>query len=325
VDAKLQHGVPPSREVPGAGAHSTALDADRGARSAICPDTDPHAGRPTGVAVRGLARDRQPAYGGTVPPHPFDLTGKVALVTGGNSGLGLAFAEAIARAGGDVVIWGRRDDRNAEAAERLRAHGVRVATDTVDVADEDAQRRGFARALAEMGRLDGVIANAGFVTMSSIVDMSTKQYDDLQRVAQYGAFITLREGARHMVARAEAGDRGGSLVATGSLTNFTGTPGLGHYAAAKCAVAGIVRTLAVELGPHGIRANMVCAGLTKTAMVPFDDAHPLGQMANARIPLGRMAEPDEIAGIVVYLLSDASRYHTGDLITVDGGRSATGV
>ena len=254
-----------------------------------------------------------------MPSHPFDLTGKVTLITGANSGLGLGFAEAIARAGGDVVIWGRREDRNAEA------HGVRVATDTVDGSDETAQLRGFARGLEAMGRLDGVIANAGFVTISPLVDMTLKQYDELQRVAQYGAFIALREGARHMVERAKAGERGGSLIATGSLTNFTATPGIGHYAAAKSAVAGIIRTFALELGPHQIRANMICAGLTKTEMVPFDDAHPFGQAAIAKIPLGRMAEPDEIAGIAVYLLSNAARYHTGDLITVDGGRMIYGV
>src|SRR5262245_47246737 len=259
------------------------------------------------------------------PRHPFDLTGKVTLITGANSGIGFGFADAIARAGGDVVIWGRREDRNAEAAERLRKHGVRVETDAVDVSDEAAQQRGFARALAAMGRLDGVIANAGFASLSPLGDMSLKQYDELQRVAPHGAFITLREGARHMVARSQAGDRGGSLVATGSLTNFAGVPGIGHYAAAKSAVAGLVRTFAIELGPHQIRANMVCAGLTKTEMVPFDDAHPFGQAAIAKIPLGRMAEPDEIAGVAVYLLSDAARYHTGDLITVDGGRMIFGV
>jgi NAD(P)-dependent dehydrogenase (short-subunit alcohol dehydrogenase family) len=260
-----------------------------------------------------------------MPTHPFDLTGKVTLITGANSGLGFGYADAVARAGGDVVIWGRREDRNAEAADRLRAHAVRVATDVVDVADEASQLRGFARALEAMGRLDGVIANAGFVTISSMVDMTLKQYDELQRVAQHGAFVTLREGARHMVERSRAGDRGGSLIATGSLTNFTATPGIGHYAAAKNAVAGIIRTLALELGPHGIRANMVCAGLTKTEMVPFDDSHPFGQAAVQKIPLGRMADPDEIAGVVVYLLSDAARYHTGDLITVDGGRMIYGV
>ena len=257
--------------------------------------------------------------------HPFDLSGKVTLITGANSGLGFGFADAIARAGGDVVIWGRREDRNAEAKELLRAHGVRVETDAVDVSDEAAQLRGFARALAAMGRLDGVIANAGFVTISSMVDMTTKQYDELQRVAQYGAFVTLREGARHMVARAQAGDRCGSLIATGSLTNFTATPGIAHYGAAKSAVAALIRNFALELGPHGIRANMVAAGLTKTEMVPFDDSHPFGQAAIQKIPLGRMADPDEIAGVVVYLLSDAARYHTGDLITVDGGRMINGV
>jgi NAD(P)-dependent dehydrogenase (short-subunit alcohol dehydrogenase family) len=260
-----------------------------------------------------------------MPENPFDLSGKVALITGANAGIGLGFAEAIARAGGDVVIWGRREDRNAEAAGRLRAHGVRVATDAVDVSDEPAQLSGFARALERMGRLDCVIANAGFASLSPLVDMSLKQYDELLRVAQHGAFITLREGARHMVARAEAGDPGGSLIATGSLTNFAATPGIGHYAAAKSAVAGLIRTFALELGPHGIRANMVCAGLTKTEMVPFDDAHPFGQAAVAKIPLGRMADPEDIGGIAVYLMSDASRYHTGDLITVDGGRMINGI
>src|SRR5439155_24098847 len=98
---------------------------------------------------------------------------------------------------------------------------ARVATDVVDVADEPAQLRGFARALEAMGRLDGVIANAGFVTIAAIVDMTLKQYDELQRVAQHGAFIRLREGARHIVEGPKAGDRGASLIATGSPTNFT--------------------------------------------------------------------------------------------------------
>lgn len=256
--------------------------------------------------------------------NPFDLSGKVVLVTGANSGIGFAFADAIAQAGGDVVIWGRRKERNEEAAEKLRAHGRRVATEVVDVADESAQQEGFARAIEAMGRLDGVIANAGFVTIAPILDLTLEQYDALQRVAQRGAFVTLREGARHMVERAKQGDPGGSLIATGSLTNFAATPMIAHYGAAKSAVAALVRNLALELGPHGVRANMVCAGLTKTEMVPFDDEHPLGQEAVKKIPLGRMADPAEIGGIAVYLMSDAARYHTGDTITVDGGRMING-
>jgi len=151
-----------------------------------------------------------------------------------------------------VVIWGRREDRNEAAAESLRAHGVRVETDVIDVADEAAQLLGFARALDKMGRLDGVIANAGFVTISPLVDMTLKQYDELQRVAQYGAFITLREGARHMVERAKAGERGGSLIATGSLTNFTATltslDGFNNFATLSC-VAPLPAGITCGFGP----------------------------------------------------------------------------
>ena len=163
-----------------------------------------------------------------MPAHPFDLSGKVVLVTGGNSGIGLGFADALARAGADLAIWGRRADRNAEVAEQLAKHGHRVLHDEIDVADEAAQIRGFDRVVAEFGRLDGAIANAGFVTGALMKDMSVAQYRELNDVAQLGAFITLREGARRMVARAEAGEPGGSLLATGSLTNFMATPGLAH-------------------------------------------------------------------------------------------------
>jgi NAD(P)-dependent dehydrogenase (short-subunit alcohol dehydrogenase family) len=251
--------------------------------------------------------------------HPFDLSGKVALITGANAGIGFGFAEAIARAGGDVVIWGRREERNQQAAAALAKHGGRVLTDTVDVADEAAQLRGFERALAELGRLDCVIANAGYAGVTPIVDMKTEEYVALNAVAQQGAFVTLREGARHMVARAEAGDPGGSLIATGSLTNFQATPGTGHYAAAKGAVAGLIRTLAIECGRYGVRANMVCAGLVSTDMMA-----PVQEIMETRMretnPIPRMAEPADLGGIVVYLMSDASSYHTGDMITVDGGK-----
>ncbi len=255
----------------------------------------------------------------------FDLSGKVALITGANSGIGFGYAEAIARAGGDVVVWGRRAERNREAVDCLAAYGTKVMAQQVDVADERAQVEAFAAAAEKMGRLDCVIANAGQVTLAPVVDMSLQEYEDLQRVAQSGAFLTLREGARQMVRQVEAGGAPGSLIATGSLTNFTAIWGLAHYAAAKSAVAAVIRTLAIELGEHGIRANMVCAGLIETEMVPFDNDHQMGRDAAAKIPIGRMGKPQDLAGIVVYLMSDASRYHSGDVITVDGGRSINGM
>jgi NAD(P)-dependent dehydrogenase (short-subunit alcohol dehydrogenase family) len=251
----------------------------------------------------------------------FDIRGRVALITGANAGIGLGYAEAIASRGGDVVIWGRRADRNEEARKKLAAHGGRVLTDVVDVADEEAQIRGFEKAIAEMGQLDCVIANAGFMSPSGFKDMSFEHYHALVQVAQHGAFITLREAVKHMVARADAGRGGGSLIATGSLSNFQAVPRNAHYAAAKCAVAAMIKTIAVEYAALGIRANMVCAGLIASETVPAD----LPQIAElgARAPIGRIGQPEDLAGIVVYLMSDAAKFHTGDLITVDGGAMAS--
>ncbi len=255
--------------------------------------------------------------------NPFDLNGKVALITGANSGIGLGYATAIAEAGGDVVIWGRRGDRNAEAAAQIGEHGGRVLTDEIDVADEGAQVRGFEHAIAEMGRLDCVIANAGFAGLTPMIDLSTEELGRHIAVSQVGAFVTLREGARHMVKRAEAGDPGGSLIATGSLTNFMGTWGVGHYASAKSAIAGMIRNFAVELGAQGVRANMVCAGLIATEMTGGPESG-LKPMAEEKTPIPRMGTPEDLGGIVVYLMSDASSYHSGDIITVDGGRRING-
>ncbi len=230
--------------------------------------------------------------------HPFDLSGKVAVISGGNSGIGLGYAEAIARAGGDVVIWGRRDDRNRRAAEICAAHGGRTLVDTVDVSDEQAQVRGFHRVVSELGRVDCVIANAGFAGYAPLVDVGVEEYDAMMNVAQRGAFITLREGARQMIKRVESGDPGGCLIATGSLTNFLATWGVGPYGAAKSAVGSLIRNFALELGVYGIRANMICAGLIETEMVPFDNESDMGKQAREKIPLGRMGHPDDLGGIV---------------------------
>lgn len=251
----------------------------------------------------------------------FDIRGKVALITGANAGIGLGYAEAIASRGGDVVVWGRRADRNEEARRKLAAHGGRVMTDVVDVADEAAQVRGFEKAIAEMGQLDCVIANAGFMSPCGFKDMSFQHYHDLIAVAQHGAFVTLREGVRHMVARVEAGGPPGSLLATGSLSNFQAVPGGAHYGAAKGAVAAMIKSIAVEHAALGIRANMVCAGLiaSETVSPEIPQVAELGH----RTPIGRIGQPEDLAGIVVYLMSDAAAYHTGDLITVDGGVMAS--
>ena len=254
----------------------------------------------------------------------FDLTGKTALVTGGNSGLGLAFATGIARCGGDIVIWGRSADRNEEAAEQLRSHGVRVRCQQVDVADEAQVVDGMAAAAREIGRLDCVIANAGSLTKpGAFHEMTTEQYDELLAVAQHGAFFTLREACRHMVDPDRAGEQGGSLIATGSLSVLQGFPRIQHYAAAKSAVMGMMRGIAVEYGDRGIRANMVAAGYFETTLGDIDEAGLRERHAKFRgkTPMARNGGLQDLEGIAAYLMSDAASFHTGDVIVIDGGLS----
>jgi len=253
----------------------------------------------------------------------FDLAGKVGLVTGGNQGLGLGFASGMAKCGADVVLWGRRSSKNAEAAEQLRAHGVRVLTQEVDVSDEHEVVEAMAQAVAEMGRIDCVVANAGVNSHpDSFHEMSARMYHDLLAVSQHGAFHTLREGVRHMKERADAGDPGGSLIACGSLMAIRGASRLQHYAAAKGALLAMVRGIAVEYGRYGVRANMVAPGYFETELTRSSHVDPAkGRKLGARYPIPRVGDPADLEGITAYLMSDASSYHTGDLIVIDGGLS----
>jgi NAD(P)-dependent dehydrogenase (short-subunit alcohol dehydrogenase family) len=259
----------------------------------------------------------------------FDLTGKVGLVTGANSGLGFGFASGIAKCGGDVVVWGRRKDKNEAAAEQLLAMGAgRVHTQCVDVSSEEQVVAGMAEAVEAMGRVDGVVANAGFATMAPFHEMTTEIYENLLAVSQHGGFFTLREGVRHMKARADAGDPGGSLIVCGSLTVFQGHSQLAHYGAAKAAMAAIMRSIAAEYGRDGIRANMVAAGLFYTPIMdalPAEELEGFEQLLAAKTPIPRWGYPSDLEGITAYLMSDSAKYHTGDMIVIDGGQSIVGI
>ena len=259
-----------------------------------------------------------------MPENLFDLTGKVALVTGANAGLGLGFADALARAGADVVIWGRRPDRNAQAAEGLKKHGGRVHAQAVDVTAEAQVIAAMAEAVERMGRLDCVVANAGVASQAPFTEMTGEVWHGLLATNQHGAFYTLREAARHMTARARAGDPGGSLILNGSLSIFKGVPTMGHYAAAKGALNALSRTMAVELGPHGVRVNVLAPGFIVSEMTGQDPEllRAISEQVSATTPLGRVGYPEDLAGVVVYLASDASRYHSGDTLVVDGGQTA---
>ena len=253
----------------------------------------------------------------------FDLTGQVVLATGANSGIGLGFLQGCAKQGADVVVWGRRAEKNAEAVEALKALGApRAHAEAVDVSDEAAVVAAFAATLRVMGRVDCVFANAGFHQRAdSFSDLSSDLYHKLLGVNLHGAFYTLREATRHMRERAKAGDPGGSIVACGSLSIFHGLQGMEHYAAAKGALSAMVKGLAVEMGQYGVRANMLAPGFIMTGMTDDDPRiEAITQRFAAITPLGRPGYVDDMEGPAAYLASDASRFHTGDILVVDGGR-----
>jgi NAD(P)-dependent dehydrogenase (short-subunit alcohol dehydrogenase family) len=245
----------------------------------------------------------------------FDLTGKVALVTGGNGGIGLGMAIGLAQAGARVVVWGQNPEKNAAAEARLRGCGGEVLVQTVDVSDEAAIVDGVADALAAMGRLDMVCANAGVGGIGA-----TEAWRKVTTVNLDAVFWTFREACKHMVARAAAGDAGGSLLVTSSTSAIHGAPRNEAYAASKGAVLALIRGLAVEYARHGIRANAILPGWVRSDMTARLQAwETFNEKAIGRVPMKRWGEPEDFAGIAVYLASDASRFHTGDSFVIDGG------
>ncbi|QNE31615.1 SDR family oxidoreductase [Sphingomonas sp. NBWT7] len=256
-----------------------------------------------------------------MPYAPFDLTGKVALITGGNGGIGIGMADALAQAGAAVVVWGNNPAKNAAAEARLSAHGGRVHVERVEVSDEAAVDAAVDRAAEMFGRLDFVAANAGVGEGApSFHEMTTDLWRRVLAVNLDGVFWTLRAAARHMVARAEKGDHGGSLLATSSTSAIHGAPRNQAYAATKGALLPMVRGLAVEYARYEIRANAVLPGWIATDMTARAQGNEkFNDKVIGRVPMRRWGEPEDFGGLAVYLASDASRFHTGDTFTVDGG------
>jgi NAD(P)-dependent dehydrogenase (short-subunit alcohol dehydrogenase family) len=249
---------------------------------------------------------------------PFDLTGKVALVTGGNSGIGLGIAEAVAEAGADVAIWGTNAKKNEVAKAQLAKSGRKVLALECDVGDEEAVEAAFTETLKTLGRVDGCFANAGVSGRgtASFLEMKSEEWHRVLRVNLHGAFYTFRAAARHMVQRGG----GGVLVGTASLAAIEAAPRSEHYAATKGGVISMVRAMAVEFARYNIRAHSILPGWIETNMTaPAMGNDKFVKNVMPRIPMRRWGVGQDFGGIGVYLMSSASAYHTGDTFVIDGG------
>ena len=248
----------------------------------------------------------------------FDLRGRAAVVTGGNRGIGLGIARGLARAGARVAIWARDEARSREARAELLGLGAEALCVACDVSSEGDVRAATRETLERFGRIDACFANAGFLASADPLRLSLEAWRGLLAVNLDGAFLTFREVARHMVERGG----GGKLVAIGSIAERFGTPRQPHYAASKAALASLVRSFAVELARHDVQVNALLPGWIATEATAPAQAHAaLDEAILRRTPARRWGAPEDLEGIAVYLASDASRFHTGDSIRVDGGYS----
>jgi NAD(P)-dependent dehydrogenase (short-subunit alcohol dehydrogenase family) len=249
----------------------------------------------------------------------FDLTGHVALVTGGNSGIGLGMARGLARAGAQVCIWGTNEKKNAAAAAELAALGATVHTGRVDVGDEDAVMAGVATLVGRFGHLDSCFANAavtGGWENPPFIESTLENWRRTMHVNLDGTYLTLREAAKQMVRQGT----GGSLVGTSTIATIFGAPREQAYAASKAGIEALMKGLAVELARYGIRANTLLPGWTMSPQTAvWSEAPGVGERILSRIPMRRWGQPDEWAGIAVYLASPASSWHNGDTFRLDGG------
>ncbi|MEX2254002.1 MAG: SDR family oxidoreductase [Acidimicrobiia bacterium] len=249
------------------------------------------------------------------------LDGRVAVVTGGNGGIGLGLAEALLDAGATVDVWARNEAKSAAALELLaRPDRPRATARRCDVADEADVECALAGAVEEHGRVDVMVANAGLAHFVPFLDTSLDDWHRVTATDLDGVFLCFREAGRHMKARHANDEEGGALVAVSSISAMHGTPRHAAYAASKAGILGLVRSAAVELARYGIRANALLPGWTEIDTHPETrDDERLVEMTTKRTPVRRWGTPADLREAIVFLADPATTFHTGDTIVVDGG------
>ena len=245
----------------------------------------------------------------------FDLTGKVALVTGGGSGLGNAIALGLAEAGATVVLNGRRREKLEEAVAVLRRAGHRAGLAAFDVADSSAVSAGVAATIAEHGAIDVLVNNAGMQHRQPIEEFSDADWLKLMNTNLNSAFFVARAVIPAMKSR-----RSGKIINICSINSFISRPTIVPYATSKGGLAMFTKGAAVELAPHNIQVNGIAPGFYKTEMnQPLFTNPEFDAWVCKRTPAARWGDPEELAGAAVFLASAASNYVSGQIVCVDGG------
>ena len=249
----------------------------------------------------------------------FDLTGKVAVVTGGNGGIGLGIAMGLAGAGANIVIAARSVEKTAQALENIRALGVEAHGITVDVTQEPAIQRIVTSTIDHMGRLDILVNNSGIAIRAQPQELTAAQWDSVVDVNLRAAFLASKAAYAQMV---KAG--GGKVINVGSMYSIFGSDWGAPYAASKGGLVQLTKSLAVAWAKDNIQVNAVLPGWIVTDLTRgIQDADPNRyDNINRRIPTGRWGEPSELAGAAVFLASTASDYVTGATLAIDGGYSS---
>ena len=245
----------------------------------------------------------------------FDLTGRVALVTGASRGLGQTFARALARAGADVAITSRTLDSLRGFRHEIESMGRRAVPLELDVRDEASIRRAVDGAHAAFGQIDILVNNAGCNVRKRAADVTWDDWNLVLDTNLRGAFFVAQSAAKHMIPRGS-----GRIINIGSVTSMFGFAGLGPYGASRGGIRQLTMSLADDWGPHGVTVNCLAPGWFKTEQnkVLYEDKEWVDYLID-KIPLRRTGRPEDLEGAVVFLASDASAYITGQTLLVDGG------
>jgi len=248
-------------------------------------------------------------------PAFFDLTGRVAVVTGGNGGIGRSIALGLAEAGAAVAVLGRNDEKNQRVLSELKAIGVPSLALKIDLTDRAALEPAIKKVESELGGIGILVNNAGNVSLSGgVLNEKPEDWDSVIETQLNAVFLLSKLAARSMLSR-----KSGKIINIGSMYSFFGSGLIPSYSAAKGAIIQLTKSMAIELAPHNIQVNAIAPGWIETDMTAPVKTMPLNDEILARTPAGRWGQAEEIAGTAVYLASRASDFVTGETIRVDGG------